>query len=124
MPLTRKQCIDWIEALESGEYKQGKGVLHDDETNTYCCLGVLATINNLPTGNLVELDLTIHRSISLSMPKSPFTPVGEFIHMGIPSYPPSSIFQLASLATMNDREYSFEDIAKHLRTQYLPQLKD
>ncbi len=33
----------WIEALESGDYKQGKGALrsHRDE---YCCLGVLCDL--------------------------------------------------------------------------------
>lgn len=31
----------WIDALRSGEYKQGKGVLYNKKDNTYCCLGVL-----------------------------------------------------------------------------------
>jgi hypothetical protein len=30
----------WIEALESGEYRQTSGHLHDEEGG-YCCLGVL-----------------------------------------------------------------------------------
>jgi hypothetical protein len=29
----------WIEALRSGEYRQGKGKLQDEDT--FCCLGVL-----------------------------------------------------------------------------------
>jgi hypothetical protein len=35
-PVTRKE---WIEALKSGKYKQGKLVLHDADDN-FCCLGV------------------------------------------------------------------------------------
>jgi hypothetical protein len=31
----------WIEALRSGDYQQGPGKLHDTNTNSYCCLGVL-----------------------------------------------------------------------------------
>lgn len=31
----------WIEALRSGKYKQGKGLLRR-KNNCYCCLGVLA----------------------------------------------------------------------------------
>lgn len=31
----------WIAALKSGEYKQGKACLHNEEQGTYCCLGVL-----------------------------------------------------------------------------------
>ncbi len=30
----------WPEALESGEFKQGKDTLYDEETGAYCCLGV------------------------------------------------------------------------------------
>ena len=32
----------WLEALRSGEYKQGRGLLRDG--NKYCCLGVLCDI--------------------------------------------------------------------------------
>lgn len=34
----------WVEALRSGEYKQGVGYLRDDE-NHFCCLGVLCDIS-------------------------------------------------------------------------------
>lgn len=33
----------WTAALRSGEYKQGKGVLRD-ENGAYCCMGVLQMI--------------------------------------------------------------------------------
>ncbi|MDO9068607.1 MAG: hypothetical protein Q7W05_09135 [Deltaproteobacteria bacterium] len=31
----------WVAALRSGEYRQGKHMLLDSNTNSYCCLGVL-----------------------------------------------------------------------------------
>lgn len=34
----------WVEALRSGEYAQGRSVLHDVATDTYCCLGVLCAL--------------------------------------------------------------------------------
>lgn len=34
----------WVEALRSGEYEQGRGVLHNYTANTYCCLGVLCRL--------------------------------------------------------------------------------
>ena len=41
----------WVEALRSGEYEQGKGVLchkdEDDENVKYCCLGVACEISGL-----------------------------------------------------------------------------
>lgn len=37
----------WVEALESGEYQQGKGFLGTPgDPNRYCCLGVLCTIHS------------------------------------------------------------------------------
>ncbi len=38
----------WIAALRSGEFKQGRNYLHarrpDDEVDTFCCLGVLCVL--------------------------------------------------------------------------------
>lgn len=34
----------WLSALRSGNYKQGKRCLHNKDTDTYCCLGVLCDI--------------------------------------------------------------------------------
>jgi ABC-type uncharacterized transport system auxiliary subunit len=41
----------WIKALESGNYRQGTGLLRqimNDNAPSYCCLGVLCEINGLP----------------------------------------------------------------------------
>lgn len=37
---------EWVAALRSGEFKQGRYALnaHDTDGNTYCCLGVLCEI--------------------------------------------------------------------------------
>lgn len=37
----------WVAALKSGDYKQGKMRLHNQEENTYCCLGVLCAITGV-----------------------------------------------------------------------------
>ena len=34
----------WLEALRSGDFKQGKSALYNTETDTYCCLGVLCEL--------------------------------------------------------------------------------
>ena len=34
----------WTVALRSGEFKQGRGIMHDAKTDTYCCLGVLSEL--------------------------------------------------------------------------------
>ena len=35
----------WVEALRSGDYKQGEGLLYNDIGKTYCCLGVACKIS-------------------------------------------------------------------------------
>lgn len=40
MTISKEQIRQWVEALRSGEYKQGKGHLHSK--GGYCCLGVFA----------------------------------------------------------------------------------
>ena len=35
----------WVEALRSGDFKQGKGYLNNRDDNSFCCLGVLCEIN-------------------------------------------------------------------------------
>lgn len=42
--MTKKDKVKWIKALRSGEYKQARGILHDEEDNSYCCLGVARKI--------------------------------------------------------------------------------
>lgn len=35
----------WVEALRSGEYKQGRFLLYNEIENAYCCLGVLCKVH-------------------------------------------------------------------------------
>jgi hypothetical protein len=35
---------NWVHALESDEYEQGQGYLHDPFVGAYCCLGVLGVV--------------------------------------------------------------------------------
>lgn len=41
----------WADALESGGYVQGKGVLRDATDNSFCCLGVLTDLYIKATGD-------------------------------------------------------------------------
>ena len=42
----------WVKALMSGEYRQGKGQLY--RRGRFCCLGVLAHCNGVPTAKIAE----------------------------------------------------------------------
>lgn len=43
---------EWIDALTSGDYDQGRDVLHNAETNTFCCLGVACDLYQKRVGGL------------------------------------------------------------------------
>ena len=36
----------WVKALRSGEYEQGRGCFYNASNNSYCCVGVLAVVQN------------------------------------------------------------------------------
>ena len=43
-----KEQLEWIEALESGKYKQSRHVLYDPKTDGFCCLGLVCKLNGVP----------------------------------------------------------------------------
>ena len=54
----------WIAALRSDKYRQGWGSLCRDKS--FCCLGVLADINNIPTIKINSL-LIVYYTVFLVM---------------------------------------------------------
>lgn len=106
--LTKKQKQDWIEALRSGKFKQGKNFLHDKEDDSYCCLGVLAKINECKIWESdKQLNLDRHEKILLGDDNCDDDDgYGTFMLIGMPKHN-----KKLSLAKMNDRGYTFEQIA-------------
>ena len=47
----------WTEALRSGKYEQGEGVLYDKESDSYCCLGVLCSIVGPSSYDIVRAEV-------------------------------------------------------------------
>ena len=43
---------EWIEALESGKYRKGQGVLLSESDGRMCCLGVLSELRGVPRSEL------------------------------------------------------------------------
>jgi len=61
--MDKQDAMKWVEALRSGEYKQGTCRLYTKETNSYCCLGVLNKIMSKKYTAIdreATLDKTIH----------------------------------------------------------------
>lgn len=42
--MDKKKAFELAEALESGKYKQGRGLLYHAPENSYCCLGVACNL--------------------------------------------------------------------------------
>lgn len=54
----------WIDALRSGEYKQGNGVLFDieDGGKQFCCLGILGKVCNIPELSMKDTGMPYYLS--------------------------------------------------------------
>ncbi len=91
--------VDWPEALESGEFEQTKGTLHDNQG--YCCLGVacelLSRLRLLPRTHWEGQDLLPEKAARL---------------LGISD---EGGFSDTSLAGLNDNDKSFRYIAGAIR---------
>lgn len=83
----------WVEALRSGNFKQGRGFLQPTE-DKYCCLGVLCRLPGSPREN--------EKRLSGSFP-------------GKDVYDWSSLIFINALVEMNDvEEKSFDKIADYI----------
>jgi hypothetical protein len=98
---------DFIAALRSGNYKQGKACLYDRDYDMYCCLGVAERMcgTSLDKLNLTSMPSDLNPKDS----KSP-----EFMR-STSSYVHSILIELAD---MNDRGSSFEEIANYIEKNY------
>lgn len=91
----------WIDALRSGNYKQGKYCLVNNKNSTYCCLGVLCTLNNYK--DLMAEDHELTFNFIDVMANSEF-----YDRTGL------SCSSTSKLADMNDGGRSFNEIADYI----------
>ena len=111
----------WVQALLSGNYKQGKGYLRQDVyegpndadqlVSRYCCLGVLCDIVKSEVNGEWETDETDDMPVPFiaemrsndTLPPSPVE-----VYCGLDRE------QSEELAIMNDRGYNFNRIADYI----------
>lgn len=110
----------WIDALTSGEYEQGAGVLR--EGNKYCCLGVLCDLyikETNPEKDWEPVPIPVQGDPCYSFLGATALPPLEVIHWaGLEQQDVS--FGGYYLITLNDNPTSFKDIAKHIATTKEP----
>ena len=101
--MTKKLKKEWIKALKSGKYVQGVGSLWNRKINSYCCLGVLGKICGVTglSGNLKYefLDSTNLNLKGLNKVPEELQGTGGLAQV---------------LADMNDKHYTFEEIAQYI----------
>ena len=107
-----KEQLEWIEALESGEYKQCTQKLYDPETDGFCCLGVACVINNVPITSSYYRRGDGAKNLSAS---SKTIAVMNKLHLRSDAGRGSSYRD--SLAELNDFGKSFKRIAEILRKE-------
>jgi hypothetical protein len=128
MPVAKKTTLRerrerWIEALESGRYKQTDGTLREvnGKNASYCCLGVLCDLE-MEKG---QRWTSSHGSEFVIKPLFTDVPT-EVPFGGYVDYPPDSILKklkvsddlAKTLADMNDSGKTFKDIAAFLRKKW------
>lgn len=85
MRLNKRVKKLWVDALRSGDYKQGKYVLRDIG-NSFCCLGVLCNIHAME-----------HPEIAARESLRPIEICGIYKYINSTTYPPLEVSEWASL---------------------------
>lgn len=111
----KELIAQWIEALESGGYKQGKAALrlHD----SYCCLGVLCDVSGLSTWEKSSTPLYAYYDYTSVLPYQVADMVGlpldgDGVKVEFDGY------TYDSLIDANDNGVPFKNIAAALRAHY------
>lgn len=100
--------LKWLEAMESGEYRQGFGVLYSSIESSYCCLGVAKKVLDLTEDSIYCLEKS-YGEIGLRSSDGIFCQAVK-----VPSI--DDDFTYDSLVELNDsEEFSFRDIAQIIR---------
>jgi len=108
----------WIKELESGKYKQTKGVLKKDDS--YCCLGVLCQISGLGEFKQVLGDEIISYVLPSGDMSSSILP-DEVLNWADITDPYGNFDEpdsFSSLSILNDSGKTFTEIAKIIRAKY------
>jgi len=105
-----KEQLEWIEALESGEYKQCRRKLYDPKTKGFCCLGVACVINGVPiTSRYYQRNGGANSLLSTAKTEAVMRKLHLRTSLG------RAITDGSTLSALNDRGESFEFIAEVLR---------
>jgi len=124
---TRKQAfLNWIDALESGKYRQTQGQLRDSHydrgghvRHSFCCLGVLCDLARKDGGPKWDSHTTEWYD---ELENQVFSPVDGELPLDMRQFMGMSAAHETRLISMNDDgKASFKEIAKYIRTVVMPE---
>lgn len=113
--LTEQEAMEWVAALRSGKYKQGKDYLCRRANNVglvYCCLGVKCDLEN-PNG-WIEHDYNSVLKFKDERLLCPYEEEHPILRVGllpISGTDGSNVYGYCSLASLNDSGFTFNQIA-------------
>ena len=103
-------AINWIEAMQSGNYKQGKKRLGNHELG-FCVWGLGCYISNIPYNPMMIWNSELHKHIG-------------FIRMHSKMFPHVNDFYVSLIGLNDDGNWTFKQIAnyliKHADTNFIP----
>lgn len=97
----------WIAALESGEFKQTKGRLHNARSGGFCCLGVACEISGLGKWD--------KRANFVTREQVSYEELPYVVQSWLGLAKPLGGFNSNSLANINDEGKRFKTIARIIR---------
>ena len=124
--MKKKIMEKWVKALRSGEYKQGEGNLCDSKNN-FCCLGVLTELfiqekhkktknGKIKYGWEEKNGFLIFEGETLFLAKQVMKWSGMNTNSGTIK---TNSLAYKSLANLNDKKFSFKELADIIERNYL-----
>lgn len=105
-------ALKWAEALESGRYSQGRGVLR--RGRSFCCLGVLCDLSKIGEWRIVDGHWIYHVG-QTGTERYPARGVIEWAGL---DREPTQLPTGVTLSSMNDGGASFTEIASFIRKNW------
>lgn len=115
-----ENIVEWIQALESEQYSQCRSKLTRDG-DSYCCLGVASVIKSCPLSDDLKHIIYGNQERTLTPDPDWFLKTYGF------RYERSIVYDSCeahfNLAQLNDRGYTFEQIAKIIKASYIDRVE-
>lgn len=113
---------EWVEALRSGKYEQGKGQLVKD--GKYCCLGVLCEVIGMKKSKGTNHAFTYYGDEYQLAPYTALRAVGLNDQHGSYDYTDEGLDEGIALTERNDAGESFDEIADIIEKEPLGLFKE